>query len=151
MKLRISPYVAGKIHRTKDQFKLQTFRAGGKGGQHQNKTESGVRIVDTVTGISAECREERDQPTNRKRAFTKLVQRLVEHYQQEEAETAINLATNSSHGPYVRTYHEKGDLTIDHRLPGVSFSTSSVLDGRLEPVISKLLTKSHEEEMCTSQ
>jgi ribosome-associated protein len=44
---------------------VQTFRAGGKGGQHQNKTESGVRLVHRPTGITAVCRDERSQYLNK--------------------------------------------------------------------------------------
>ena len=56
-------------------FRLEFFRSGGKGGQHQNKTESGVRIVHLESGAVGESREERSQHANRKKAM----QRLVEH------------------------------------------------------------------------
>ena len=58
---------------TKKDFRFETFRSGGKGGQHQNVRDSGVRIVHIETGLSAECREERDQFSNKKKAFEKLV------------------------------------------------------------------------------
>lgn len=53
---------------------VQTFRSGGKGGQHQNKTESGVRIIHHPSGAVAECREERDQLQNKKKAFRKMAE-----------------------------------------------------------------------------
>jgi hypothetical protein len=52
---------------------LQVFRAGGKGGQHQNKTSSGVRLVHHASGARSESREERSQLQNKKIAFLKLV------------------------------------------------------------------------------
>jgi hypothetical protein len=52
---------------------IQTFRAGGKGGQHQNKTETGVRLVHRASGAVGEAREERSQHTNKKLAFRKLI------------------------------------------------------------------------------
>jgi len=57
---------------TKKDFRVDTFKSGGKGGQHQNKTNSGVRITHIATGISYECREEREQSRNKKKAFKKL-------------------------------------------------------------------------------
>ena len=57
---------------TKKDFRVDTFKAGGKGGQNQNKRDTGVRITHIETGISSECREERSQGQNKKRAFEKL-------------------------------------------------------------------------------
>lgn len=60
---------------SKSDFEVQTFRSGGKGGQHQNTTDSGVRIIHKASGVAVECREERNQHENKKRAF----RRLAEH------------------------------------------------------------------------
>jgi len=51
---------------------IQTFRSGGKGGQYQNKTDSGVRLIHQPTGLIAECREERSQLQNKNRCLEKL-------------------------------------------------------------------------------
>lgn len=58
---------------TKKDFDVQTFRSGGKGGQHQNKTSSGVRIVHKDSGAVGECRETRSQYDNKEIAFNRLV------------------------------------------------------------------------------
>lgn len=58
---------------TKDKFELQFFRSGGKGGQYQNKTESGVRIIHKDSGSVGEAREERSQSANKRLAFNRLV------------------------------------------------------------------------------
>jgi protein subunit release factor B len=58
---------------TKDDFEFHYFRAGGNGGQKQNKTSSGCRVIHKETGISAESREARDQLENKRRAWKKLV------------------------------------------------------------------------------
>ncbi len=60
---------------TKKDFKLQTFRSGGPGGQHQNKRNTGVRIIHPDSGAVGESREHKSQLQNRKAAF----KRLVEH------------------------------------------------------------------------
>src|SRR5687768_3025054 len=53
---------------------VQTFRAGGPGGQNQNKRDTGVRIIHTPSGASAESREERSQLQNKKKAWKKLAE-----------------------------------------------------------------------------
>lgn len=58
---------------TKKDFEVQTFRSGGKGGQHQNKTDSGVRIIHKDSGAVGESREHREQPRNKKAAFERCV------------------------------------------------------------------------------
>lgn len=58
---------------TRKDFEFDTFRAGGKGGQNQNKVESGVRIRHLASGCVAESREERSQWQNKQKAFLKLV------------------------------------------------------------------------------
>ena len=53
--------------------RVDTFRSGGKGGQHQNKTESGVRITHPPSGAVGESREERSQLQNKRAAFRRMV------------------------------------------------------------------------------
>ena len=53
--------------------RVDTFRAGGPGGQRQNKVSSGVRIVHEPSGATGECREERSQLQNKKKAFRRMV------------------------------------------------------------------------------
>ena len=55
---------------------VETFRAGGPGGQHQNKTESGVRLTHRPTGITVTARESRSQHRNRERALDRLREAL---------------------------------------------------------------------------
>lgn len=58
--------------------RVETFRAGGPGGQHQNTTESGVRLVHLPTGVRATAREERSQHRNKAKALERLRARLEE-------------------------------------------------------------------------
>ena len=58
---------------TKKDLEVQTFRAGGKGGQNQNKVESGVRIIHKESGAVGEARDQRTQLQNKHNAFTRLI------------------------------------------------------------------------------
>ena len=58
---------------TKKDFNIQTFKSGGKGGQSQNKTDSGVRIIHIQTGLQGESRDGKSQHQNKKIAFNRLV------------------------------------------------------------------------------
>ena len=64
--------------------RVETFRAGGPGGQHQNKTESGVRLTHLPTGISVTARDSRSQHRNRRIALIRLRAALEESAWEEE-------------------------------------------------------------------
>lgn len=59
---------------TIDDCRVETFRSGGKGGQHQNKTESGVRITHIASGAVGESRESRSQHENKRIAFKRMAE-----------------------------------------------------------------------------
>ena len=59
---------------TKKDFIIQTFRSGGKGGQHQNKTDSGVRLIHKNSGARGESRNHKSQLQNKKEALKRLTQ-----------------------------------------------------------------------------
>lgn len=58
---------------TKKDLEIQTFRSGGKGGQNQNKRDTGVRIIHKESGARGECREQRSQLQNKRIAFRRLI------------------------------------------------------------------------------
>jgi protein subunit release factor A len=62
---------------TKKDFEVQTFCTGGKGGQHRNAKQNGVRIIHTASGARADHRDGRDQAQNKKKAFEKLAKNDV--------------------------------------------------------------------------
>ena len=70
---------------------IQTFRSGGKGGQHHNTTDSGVRIIHKPTGIVATARERRSQLQNRKLALARLKARLKKHFDEPAARVSTRV------------------------------------------------------------
>lgn len=62
------------LHIGRKEFDVQTFRSGGKGGQHQDKVDTGVRIVHKESGASGESREHRSQKQNKETAFRRLAE-----------------------------------------------------------------------------
>lgn len=93
--------------RRKD-FRVDTFRSGGPGGQHQNKIESGVRITHIETGLSAECRDGKSQHKNKAVAFRRLCAKLYQHVM-AELTIAPERATE-----VIRTYNEPDDRVVDY-------------------------------------
>ena len=63
--------------------RVETFRSGGPGGQHQNKTESGVRLTHLPTGISVSARDSRSQHRNRRTAIVRLREAIEEAFREE--------------------------------------------------------------------
>ena len=70
---------------------VETFRAGGPGGQHQNKTESAVRLTHRPSGIRVTAREERSQHRNRALALARLRERLHERNREEKPRVATKV------------------------------------------------------------
>jgi len=70
---------------------VDTFRSGGKGGQHQNKTESAVRLVHCPTGITAVCRDERSQHQNKLRCLEILEGKLAKLHEKPKPRIATGV------------------------------------------------------------
>lgn len=82
----------------------QVFRCGGPGGQHQNKTESGVRYIHKPTGVAAESRSERSQHQNDALALALLKAKL------------IRLEESKREAEYAKAYDEKGDISFGYQI-----------------------------------
>ena len=94
-------------YRRKD-FRVDTFRCGGNGGQSQNKTDSGVRITHIETGISSECREHKSQLMNKKEAFRKVAEQLKDMHVKQ------NRIIRDRQTNVVRSYHHVENRVKDH-------------------------------------
>lgn len=108
---------------SKKDFRVDTFASGGPGGQHQNKTKSGVRITHLPTGLVGECRETRHQGKNKLIAWRRLCDLLVQHVRDRDA----RVKTISSE--VIRTYHEPDNRVKDHVSREVRTYRQVILDG----------------------
>jgi peptide chain release factor 2 len=129
-----------------EDLKVDTYRSGGAGGQHINKTESAIRLTHIPTGIVVACQSERSQHKNRSTAMKVLAGRLFEKARQErEAEFAKNYTSNQmaiSFGSQVRTYTlQPYTLVKDERTEHKSSNAQGVLDGDLDEFIEAYLLK----------
>lgn len=84
---------------------IQTFRSGGKGGQHQNKVESGVRLIHRPTGITVESREERSQFMNKQRCLKKLRLRVQALNYRPPVRIKTRVSTTTRHKNMGRKQH----------------------------------------------
>ena len=104
----------------RDDVRRDTFRSGGPGGQHQNKTESGVRLVHLPTGVVAECRTEKSQHKNEAQCWRMLRSRIFEQMQERErAKRAAERRSQIGSGDRsekIRTYNFKENRVTDHRI-----------------------------------
>lgn len=139
--------------RTED-LKVDTYRSGGAGGQHVNKTESAIRITHIPTGIIVACQTQRSQHQNRATAMTMLKSRLYE-LEQQKREAAVNSHNaqklENSWGSQIRSYVlAPYRLVKDHRTEHESFQPDSVLDGDLEEFIESYLLQQAGSKQATA-
>lgn len=128
-----------------DELKIDTYRAGGHGGQNVNKISSAVRITHLPTGIIVQSQNERSQLHNKNNALRVLRARLYDHYQRIEDEKLNKLEeqkTDIAWGHQIRSYiFHPYKLVKDHRTDYETSQVEDVMDGNLDDFIYAYLIK----------
>ena len=143
--IRVTPDIDDdiKIDINEGDLRIDTYRAGGAGGQHVNKTDSAVRITHLPSGIVVQCQNERSQTSNKLTALRMLKSRLVEQAEEErEAELAKERgqAQDIGFGSQIRSYVlHPYQLVTDHRTDFEVGNILGVLDGDLDGFIREYL------------
>ncbi len=125
-------------------LRIDTYRSGGKGGQHANKTDSAVRITHEPTGIIAQSQDGRSQHHNKDIAMQLIKARLYEKQMKEEmlknAADKKSLVGTGDRSEKIRTYNYPQNRITDHRIGLTLKKLDRVMDGGFGEIIDALLT-----------
>lgn len=123
--------------------RIDTYRSGGAGGQHVNKTDSAVRMTHLPSGIVVQCQDERSQIKNRAKAIKMLMARLLDKSKAEKAEKeAANRKQQVGGGERsekIRTYNYPQNRVTDHRIGLTLKKLDYVMQGALHEIIDALV------------
>jgi peptide chain release factor 2 len=126
-----------------EDLRVDTYRSGGAGGQHINKTDSAVRFTHLPTGIVVACQNERSQIKNRAIAMSMLKARLYEYYREEKEKENEKFAQEKkdiSWGNQIRSYvFQPYTLVKDYRTKAESGNIQAVMDGDIDLFIEEYL------------
>ena len=125
-------------------LQIDTYRSGGAGGQHVNKTESAIRITHLPTGIVVACQNERSQHQNREVAMKMLLSKLMKIKEQENFERIEDIKGDQKEigwGSQIRSYvFMPYTMVKDHRTGFEVGNVGAVMDGDLDGFINAYLT-----------
>ena len=132
-------------------LQIDTYRAGGAGGQHVNKTESAIRITHLPTGTVVECQDERSQHKNKDKAMKILRSRLYENARREQEEkiaserrTQVGTGDRSER---IRTYNYPQGRVTDHRINLTLYKIDQIMNGVLDEILDGLITADQAERL----
>jgi peptide chain release factor 1 len=127
-----------------DELRIDTFRAGGHGGQNVNKVETAVRITHIPSGLVVNCQDEKSQHKNRQKAMKILLSRLLDkkiREQQEKLalERRIQVGTGDR-SEKIRTYNFPQNRVTDHRIGLTLHKLDRIMEGELRELTDNIIT-----------
>ena len=132
-------------------LKIDTYRSGGAGGQHVNKTESAIRITHIPTGVIVACQNERSQHQNREVAMKMLKSKLVKIKEREHLKRIEDIKGEQQQigwGSQIRSYvFMPYTLVKDHRTGYETGNIGAVMDGEIDPFINAYLKAASQGEI----
>lgn len=128
-----------------EDVKVETYRSGGAGGQHVNKTASAVRVTHRPTGIVVQCQNERSQFKNKATAFKVLKSRLYQYFKNEQKQKQLAVESTKKSidfGSQIRSYvFHPYTIVKDHRTACETANAQAVMDGDIDRFIRAYLTE----------
>ena len=136
-------------------LEIDTYRSGGAGGQHVNKTESAIRITHKPTGIVVACQDERSQVKNREKAMNWLKAKLYDFYQsqadKEYADKRKNQVGTGDRSEKIRTYNFPQNRVTDHRINMTLYSLENFMNGDIDEMVEALQVAEQQRLLASSE